>query len=491
MSGELVNVISRALSQGYQVDPEALEVLAKLPQEVNLEELLQNVIQGKTGKNDRIVKKVDLERLLPTEGDQVPDFVQAGGAQSGNIEVLTDPTNEIAPIEAESGFKRLFQDRYWRLLGISRRRPDSKNVTTLEAAKTSNKEGLKIAGLLSSKTSRRGGVELVLDDPTGTARVQCDEELSDTAMRVPLDTLVVVGLSGGRGTQLYAKSVTLPDVPARKPVTASHRAYAVLLSDLHIGSETFLADDFRRFITWLNGGLGDSDILRHLKYVIIAGDVIDGVGVYPGQEYQLVEKDLRKQYELARQLLQGIPKGLKVLVAPGNHDPVRQALPQPAIPAEMAQWLYNTENIVSVGNPACVKLDGVNFLVYHGRSLDDIIATIPDLTYSKPAAAMKVLLKARHLAPMYGKRTPLSPEAKDMLVIDPVPDVFHCGHVHTIDLMEYRGTVLVNSGTFQAQTPFQANMGLEPVCSIVPILDLSSLEVTKRSFSKQGFGLGS
>ena len=75
-----------------------------------------------------------------------------------------------------------------------------------------------------------------------------------------------------------------------------------------------------------------------------------------------------------------------------------------------------------------------------------------------------------------------------MMVIDPVPDVFHAGHVHTLDVGSYRGTLIVNSGTFQAQTPFQTNMGLDPICSIVPILNLSTLEVIKRNFTKLSFG---
>ncbi|MBI3116991.1 MAG: DNA polymerase II small subunit, partial [Thaumarchaeota archaeon] len=112
---------------------------------------------------------------------------------------------------------------------------------------------------------------------------------------------------------------------------------------------------------------------------------------------------------------------------------------------------------------------------------------VPDLSYSKPAGAMQVLLKSRHLAPIYGKRTALSPEVRDMLVIDPVPDVFHAGHVHAVDLVEYRGTVLVNSGTWQAQTPFQVNMGLEPTPSIVPLVELSTLDVIKRSFARDSF----
>ena len=269
---------------------------------------------------------------------------------------------------------------------------------------------------------------------------------------------------------------------------SSRRVYAVMLSDLHIGSKMFLADDFSRFLAWLNGKLGDLDIVERIRYVIIAGDVIDGIGVYPGQEYQLSEKNLRRQYTVAREFLGKIPKHMKILIIPGNHEPVRQALPQPAVPADVARPLYDLENAVHLGGPANIKLDGVNFLVYHGRSLDDVIATIPDLTYDRPVQAMEVLLKARHLAPTYGKRTALSPELRDMLVIDPVPDVFHAGHVHTLDVGSYRGTLVVNSGTFQGQTPFQANMGLDPICSIVPILNLSTLEVVKRSFTKLSFG---
>ena len=55
-----------------------------------------------------------------------------------------------------------------------------------------------------------------------------------------------------------------------------------------------------------------------------------------------------------------------------------------------------------LGNPSLVELNSVKILMYHGQSLDDIIATTPGLTYSKPAEAMKVLLKARHLSPIYG-----------------------------------------------------------------------------------------
>ena len=61
-----------------------------------------------------------------------------------------------------------------------------------------------------------------------------------------------------------------------------------------------------------------------------------------------------------------------------------------------------------LGNPSLIELNGVKILNVPGQSLDDIIGTIPDLSYAKPAEAMKVLLKARHLSPIYGERPAMS-----------------------------------------------------------------------------------
>jgi DNA polymerase II small subunit len=481
--------VSKVLSLGYQIDPAAFSILSELSARGQVEPILKSVIEKKGSTNtERVIMKSDLDQFIPRKGGELTARIRPEDL-SANVVVTNDPTASISPVEAREGFKRLFQDRYSHLLEIVKRRPDCKNVMSIASGKEAKEKGFKIAGLVSSRNSRKGGgVELVLDDTSGSARLHCRDEVAGRALALPLDSLVVAEVSPGKGGQLYVRDLMLPDVPTRKAVGSTRRIYAVMVSDLHIGSKTFLAEDFRRFLAWINGRLGDPDIVERIRYVIVAGDVVDGVGVYPGQEFQLSERNLSRQYEMAREFLEQIPKHIKLLIVPGNHDPVRQALPQPAVSRDVGGALYQLENVVHLGGPATVKLDGVNFLIYHGRSLDDVIATVPDLTYDKPVEAMEVLLKARHLAPTYGKRTALSPELKDMLVIDPVPDVFHAGHVHTLEVGSYRGTLMVNSGTFQSQTPFQANMGLEPICSIVPILDLSSLEVMKRNFTRLGFG---
>ncbi len=483
--------VARVLASGYIFDSKAFDLINGLPEDLDSDSLVERLLAQKAGSSAaaKVITEEDVEKVLP------PELAPGGKKQRpvidepAEVEVISDPTPAISPVDADAGFNRLFKDRYQRLLSVVRSRVDTKGIATLSAAngvKPGSK--MKVAGLLSRRVNRRNNVELTLDDPTGTLRIVCqDTAATKAAMEAPLDSMLVAEVSRAKSGQLYANSLMLPDVPSKRFSASSHRVYAVLLSDLHVGSRMFLADDFRRFLQWLNGNLGDLDVVNRVKYLIVAGDLVDGVGVYPSQEFQLAERDPKKQYEMAAELLRQVPSRIQMIVSPGNHDAVRQALPQPAVAIDMAESLYGMDNLRWVGDPSYVKLNGVTFLIYHGKSLDDVIATTPDLSYDKPTDAMKLLLRSRHLAPTYGKRTALSPELRDFMVVDPVPDVLHSGHVHTFGELTYRGTLIVNSGTWQAQTSFQSNMGLEPTPSIIPVVDLSTLAVIRRNFGAAGF----
>jgi len=484
--------IARVLASGYLLDAKAFDMINRIPAGVDVDSLVDRLLEQKVGKatgEAKVITESDVVKVMPEMAVQDREERGVPLREPAELEVVSDPTLAIAPAEASEGFNRLFHDRYHRLYSILRNRLDTKGAVTVGATKglPPNKK-VRVAGLLSDRSSRKGNVELKVDDPTGTMRVICQDRIvEEAALKAPFDGMVVVEVSRGRSGQLYASSVLLPDVPLRKPVSSSHRVYALLLSDLHIGSRMFLADDFRRFLQWINGGLGDKDVVNRIKYIVIAGDIVDGVGVYPGQEFQLSERDPKKQYAMASELLKQVPGHIQIVISPGNHDAVRQALPQPAVPVELAESLYGMENVRWVGDPAYIRLHGVSFLVYHGKSLDDVIATTPDLTYDNPTEAMKLLLRSRHLSPTYGKRTALSPELRDFMVIDQVPDVLHSGHVHTFGELNYRGTLLVNSGTWQGQTDFQSNMGLEPTPSVIPLVDLSTMEVLRRNFGAAGY----
>src|SRR5256886_15010555 len=106
---------------------------------------------------------------------------------------------------------------------------------------------------------------------------------------------------------------------------------------------------------------------------------------------------------------------MDVVLIPGNHDAVRQALPQPAITKDFAGPVYDSRKVVSLGDPAEVRLESVDFLLFHGTSLMDILSSAPGFDYQRPVEVMEYQLRARHLAPEYGKSTPIGPELEDWL----------------------------------------------------------------------------
>jgi site-specific DNA-cytosine methylase len=100
----------------------------------------------------------------------------------------------------------------------------------------------------------------------------------------------------------------------------------VFLSDVHIGSLTFLEDAFSRFIDWINCDYGNEEqrrVAEDVKYLIIGGDIVDGIGVYPNQDKELAIKDITQQYNEAARFLGNIRSDIKIIIAPGNHDASR------------------------------------------------------------------------------------------------------------------------------------------------------------------------
>ena len=70
-----------------------------------------------------------------------------------------------------------------------------------------------------------------------------------------------------------------------------------------------------------------------------------------------------------------------------------------------------------------------------------------------------------------------------MMVITEVPDILHSGHVHNIDVQNYRGTLIVNSGAWQAQTKYQQMMGIVPSPGIAIVVNLANFH----SLAKCGY----
>jgi DNA polymerase II small subunit len=296
-----------------------------------------------------------------------------------------------------------------------------------------------------------------------------------------MDQFVMEKIVTSKNGGFIVKDIILPDIPDHAANRSKTEAYAVFVSDLHVGSKYFMEKEFLDLVAWLSS---PDPIAKKVRFFILGGDVVDGIGIYPNQDKELVALNTQDQLKLLYDLLDKIPKHIKVFIAPGNHDPGRRALPQPAIPAKYNPDLWGRKNFFMIGNPAIISLNGVKVLIFHGQSVDDIVKTTPGLSYDKPAKVMQYLLKARHLSPIYGAQTPLAPELEDYMVIDEVPDIFHAGHVHVIDLDLYKNILILNSGAWQSQTPFQSGVGITPTPGVAVLVNLKTFKVYTKGFSK-------
>ncbi|MGB0856012.1 MAG: DNA-directed DNA polymerase II small subunit [Nitrosopumilus sp.] len=472
MNKELTVALNYALNKGFQIHPDAFKILENVDVR-KLEKIIREIVREKTRQKLFQINQNDLEIYLGIKDDP--------GLQS-EIKVLSDPTNKITTGEGVKGYNALFSSRFNKLKRIITDRPESRMLKSIASVKTTKSEDdFYVCGLVSQRNTERNITKLVLEDPSGSFEgIVFDTELQNTAGTLLTDQFVMVRISLGKNSGFIIKDIILPDIPDQATNKSETETYAVFLSDLHIGSKYFMEDEFTEFVSWLSS---PDPIARKIRFVLIGGDVVDGVGIYPNQNKELVCQTIEEQLKKTEGLINKIPKNIKIIIMPGNHDPGRRALPQPAIPEKYNSSLWNKENVVMVGNPAVVSLNGVKIMMFHGQSIDDIVKTTPGLSYDKPTNVMKHLLKARHLSPIYGSQTPIAPEMQDLLVIEEIPDIFHVGHVHRAQLDMYKGILLINSGSWQKQTPFQASVGMTPNPGIAIMVNLKTFQVFHENYN--------
>ena len=411
------------------------------------------------------------------------DFPMEARDVDAEIDVHFDITGQSTTEGRLSDIQSCFRSRLTQIrdMMLTSRTLPRRPMSNVEAWRNRQRHNSKdyevtVVGLVSEvRWTRPGNLKFVIEDETAQISCLLKPPSDASPLHASLDGLMddeIIGasgyfLSGDRDPVFWARDIHKPPLGNHSKAQAGEDSAisAAFLSDIHLGSKTFLHSQWEKLIQWFNS----DPLARTIKYFVLSGDGVDGVGIYPGQERHLAIKDLFKQYgELAR-MLEGVPDWIDVIMLPGNHDAVRPAEPQPALDPEVQQDYSNT---VFVGNPCDFSLHGVRILSYHGKSIDDFVATLRSVTYSKPEMAMRAMLERRHLAPSWGGKTPLSPEPEDRLVIPVIPDIFVTGHVHGHFVGNHKGTTMVHSSTWQDQTDFQRMLGFQPKPCILTVVNL-------------------
>lgn len=452
-------IVERFLETKLQVHPDVVSYI----REQNDDSLI-----------DRIISSVPGDCLVVSL-----HHVPGVKARRDGIRFLGDPCVEVVagrqgtakPICRVEDYVSYFHDRYSRLSSMIRGRCSPIPIEALKRNSRYRSEEFAITGMVMDVRSTAKGHRIAdIEDATGSVNILFNKDRDDfgeAERLVPDEVIGVRGTLSPEGTLVFAEQIFRPDIPfTYAPYTSDRKGAAALISDIHVGSDTFLGDAWNRFAEWL----GESEI----SYLLVAGDLVDGIGIYPGQEKELTIPNIYEQYAVLGEMLSELPSGMEIILAPGNHDVVRGAEPQPVVP-EKFTGSY-PKNCTFVENPALVNLQGVRVLMYHGRSFDDLIGMMPGASYEQAHEVIPEMLKRRHLAPCYGKRTPIAADTVDRLIIDPIPEVVHTGHVHIMGITRYRGVLGVNAGTWQSQTAFQKQMNIQPTPARAIVLDLMTLQ---------------
>lgn len=474
LSKELQPIVQKAMAEGYQLTPDAFALLNERPVEEAVL-LMEGAIRRAFGQSNIFI--IDAE-FLTKEPEVKKPRRPVLAKKSVNVLDLLLPA-ETQSIGSSDGYIDYFNNRFKQLEAIIKQRPDLRDAIPLaQAMKLPLKTKFKSVGIVTEKSARNNRLFLDLEDMDTSTQVMVSGEGNiKKGLEILTDQVICFEGTRFREKMMVANELYWPDIPMHNINRSNDPVSVVFIGDVHIGSTYFRGDLFEKFIRWLDQDLGpqpSKDLASSVKYVVIAGDLVDGIGIYPNQLDELTITTQKAQYEEAAKLIERFPDHIETIIIPGNHDAVRRSLPQPVIPESYAPSLYANPKVLMAPNPVYVDLNTVRILIAHGIALTDILGSTPGHGFHNPVNAVELLLKCRHIAPSYGGTTPIAPEKVDRLVIKHIPDVVVMGHIHIYESKKYKGVTLISSGSFQDQTPFQKRMKLDPTPGVLSVFNLKT-----------------
>jgi len=307
------------------VAPEALEYILDL--DTPLETVKSVLIADKTGKHPSVLSRPYVESLIK---GQISDTVSKEEIETPIEELETSPLvfdeatkwsfrieknpdpKQVGSEGLVEDFLALFRDRFNRIKRIYMSRIDTANAVSPQIAKLRKdsakqrkaltKEGMRtsqrttqtVLGIVKNKSiSQSRNVVIELEDieesiiciVPATREGLKGQQLSEKANSLLLDEITCISGFVDEDARMIADDVIFPDIPTAREIGRAKRdGYAVFISDIHCGSKEFLEDEFDKFIGWMNGRDVDEEdktIVKQIRYLFIAGDMVDGIRVYP------------------------------------------------------------------------------------------------------------------------------------------------------------------------------------------------------------------
>lgn len=485
-------IIEYCNSRNQFIDKESIELLEKEEHwKTIVKQIIEPLISAKLVSEKLLKHDSKLGNVKEEVVIKKTVFKALAKETDANFRVMEEyeVTNKSYSEGKIKDFLNYFNDKYEFLQGLLTHRVGF-SPKSLDKIKGLQKYAeIDIIGMVVKKwISKNDNITIELDSPEGRciAIVSKDDlQSSRDAGKVLIDD--VIGIKGKKYADevIIVKSFLWPDLVQKTPKHAEQDVSVCLISDMHIGSKLFMEKEFAKFLSWINGNATSGKELERIgkiKYLIIAGDNVDGIGVYPDQYDELAIRDIYGQYNKFAELIKQIPDYIEIFVCPGQHDAVRRADPQPAIEKEYLGEIFEQDNFHSLGSPSWIDIEGFKSMIYHGASHHDMYSAMSHLDAKQPEKAMEELLRRRDLSTGFGQNQPYVPEQNDYMLIREEPDFYFAGDMHHKGYSQYRGCMNVNAGCWQLQTEFQTKMGHVPTPGIAIEINLKTRKLTENNF---------
>jgi len=379
---EQQEIVKLFLKKGFQLDSLSLDFFSQDPNKINffLEEIGNSAAKPST---------ITL------------DIVKSALKGKTQIQILKGFSQEQKKITTEKAIQ-FFIDRYEKIKKILNGRLDLVNLVSINKINSKSKK-FSIIAMVKEKIPDTDSI--VVEDLTGEVVVRFQEKISSLLDQTVLDE--VIGLVCEAGSEGIVVSNTIwPDVPLKRDVTQTKEdVFCLFISDIHMDSEKFNHESYKKFLSWLNQVKYDN------FYIFVLGGVSSKIS------------DMKEFFSK-------LPEKSERIFLRGEDDP-------------------EFSDVMNITDPSLIKIDNITLLLSHGGFLEKYSKIWPNL---QPEKIMLNLLKKRHIDPIFDSCTKIFDQ--DYFVLDTVPDIFTSGHLHSPGILNYKGTTIISNGSFLTQPIF-------------------------------------
>ncbi|MEO2154251.1 MAG: metallophosphoesterase, partial [Nanoarchaeota archaeon] len=298
----------------------------------NKQTIINNKNNEKTNNSENKDKSNEIgsfdQKLIEEIKKKVENLVNNSHFSQNKVEFVDNPLKIIKSFEAKPkhvevvDFLKYFRSKYKKIKEMLLKRASNlgKELVSIDNLKNNNEYA--VIAMIREISQKGDYLVGIMEDLTGEIRFKVNtKEVKEAIELVPDDVALFIGRK--KGKTFFIEKIIYPDVPNNsvrwlKDYGVNEDIYAVILSDIHVGSKLFLKKRFTKFIEWLNGK--NNKYHGKIGYVIISGDLVDGIGVYPEQIEELEIGSGYEQYKTFAKFLELIPSEINVIVGPGNHD---------------------------------------------------------------------------------------------------------------------------------------------------------------------------